>query len=153
APLFGSGRVPRRVKTLFAVVLAGGLAPTVALPGDLPETAWQLAVGIGGEILFGVAMGMLLSFTFIAAQWAGEMMGQQMGFNMSEVFDPQFGAQSSIVGELYFMLTLVIFLVLNGHHAILLGIRDSFAHLPVMSVGVDIHVFNMLTGLLMSGTN
>ncbi len=153
APLFGSGRVPKRVKSLFAVILAAGLAPTVTLPAHLPDTIWQLALGIGGEILFGVAMGMILSFTFIAAQWAGEMMGQQMGFNLSEVFDPQFGSQSSIIGELYFMLTLVIFLVLNGHHVILLGIRDSFAHLPVLSVGIDANIFNMLLAMLSSGTN
>jgi flagellar biosynthesis protein FliR len=153
APLFGSSRIPRRVKTLFAVILAGGLAPMVTLPADLPDTVWHLALGIGGEILFGVAMGMVLSFTFIAAQWAGEMMGQQMGFNLSEVFDPQFGAQGSIVGELYFMLTLVIFLVLNGHHAVLLGIKDSFVHLPPLSVGVDANVLNLITGLLAGGTN
>ncbi len=153
APLFGSGRVPRRVKVLFAIILAAGLAPIVPLPVNLPDTVWQLAVGIGGEIMFGVAMGMALSLTFIAAQWAGEMMGQQMGFNMSEVFDPQFGTQSSMVGELYFMLTLVIFLVLNGHHAILLGIRDSFTHLPVLSVGIDANVLNLVIGLLTSATN
>lgn len=153
APLFGSSRVPRRVKLLFAVILAAGLAPTVALPTDLPQSVWQLAVGIGGEILFGVAMGMVLSLTFIAAQWAGEIMGQQMGFTMSEMFDPQFGARSSVIGELYFMLTLVIFLLLNGHHVILLGIRDSFAHLPVLSVGINAQVLDLLTGLLLSSTN
>ena len=48
----------------------------VTPPAQFPPTLAGLAVGIGGEIAFGLAMGMVLSFTFIAAQWAGEMMGQ-----------------------------------------------------------------------------
>jgi flagellar biosynthesis protein FliR len=68
------------------------MCPGVRLPAGINSLSmWQLAVGIGGEIIFGFAMGMILSFVFIAGQWAGELIGQQMGFNMSEVFDPQFG--------------------------------------------------------------
>src|SRR5688500_1074292 len=101
APLFGSARIPRRVKGLLVIVLAVGLMPSVTRPVVMPETTWELALGIGGEMVFGLALGMDLSFTFIAAQWAGEMIGQQMGLNLSEVFDPQFGSQGSIVGEFY----------------------------------------------------
>src|SRR4051812_41444923 len=82
APLLGSSRIPKRVKGLLALVLAFGLVGGVAPPAHLPETSWQLAVGIGGEIMFGLAMGMALSLVFIAVQWAGEVMGQQMGFNL-----------------------------------------------------------------------
>src|SRR5690349_11629651 len=85
APLFGSANIPRRVKVLLAIVLAFGLAPSVGRPA-LPETVWALAAGIGGELIFGIAMGMALSFTFIAANWAGEIIGQQMGLNLGEVF-------------------------------------------------------------------
>ena len=150
APLFGSARVPRRVKGLLVIVLAVGLVPSVARPVQMPETTWQLAVGIGGEMIFGLAMGMVLSLTFIAAQWAGEMIGQQMGLNISEVFDPQFGAQGSIVGEFYFMLTLVIFLAVGGHHAMIRGVRASFDVLPLLDAGMDVHLLNTLVGLLQS---
>jgi len=147
APLFGSSRIPRRVKALLVIILALGLVPSVSHPPAIPETTWGLALGIGGEMLFGLAMGMVLSFTFIAAQWAGEMIGQQMGLNLSEVFDPQFGASGSIVGEFYFMLTLVIFLAVGGHHAMLNGVRASFEALPLLSVTVDRPMLDTLTGL------
>src|SRR5215210_7381717 len=103
-------------------------------PVTLPDSAWELAMAIGGEMAFGLAMGMALSLVFIAAQWAGEMIGQQMGLNLSEVFDPQFGRQGSIIGEFYFMLTLVIFLSIGGHHAMIQGVRASFDTLPLLSV-------------------
>jgi flagellar biosynthetic protein FliR len=64
--------------------------------------------GIGGEMAFGLAMGTIMSMVFIACQWAGEIIGQQMGLNLGEVIRSQsFGAQASLVGDLYFMLTLV----------------------------------------------
>lgn len=151
APLFGSTRIPRRVRALLILVLAFSIAPGVP-PAALPSSTWGLAMAIGGEMAFGLAMGMALSLVFVAAQWAGEMIGQQMGLNLSEVFDPQFGSSGSVLGEMYFMLTLVIFLAVDGHHAMLLGVRDSFVALPLLDVRVDRPVFDTVVGLLGGAT-
>jgi flagellar biosynthetic protein FliR len=151
APLFGSAKIPRRVKVLLAIVLAFGLSPSVAAPA-LPQTTWGLATAIGGELIFGLAMGMALSFTFIAANWAGEIIGQQMGINLGEVFDPAFGKQGSLIGDMYFMLVLVIFLLLNGHHAMLRGIHASFEALPLLGVGMSRGLFDFLLELLTAAT-
>ena len=152
APLFGSARIPRRMKVMLALVMALGMMPLVPGHVTLPETSWQLAIAIGGEMMFGLAMGMILSFIFIAAQWAGEMIGQQMGLNLSEVFDPQFGAQGSLIGDFYYMLTLVIFLAAGGHHALVRGVAASFEALPLLSVGIDLSIFNLLIGLFETAT-
>jgi flagellar biosynthetic protein FliR len=121
-------------------------------PVRLPDNTWQLAAAIGAELAFGLAMGMVLSLVFIATQWAGEMIGQQMGLNLGSVFDPQFGGQGSVLGDMYFMLTLVVFLAVGGHRSMLEGVRDSFEKLPLLSVGVDRPLFDMLTGLLGGAT-
>lgn len=151
APLFGSARIPRRVRVLLALVLAMSLTPGLK-PVDLPGTTWGLAAAIGGEMAFGLAMGMIQSFVFIAAQWAGEIIGQQMGFNLSEVFDPQFGAQGSVVGDLYFMLTLVVFLTVGGHREMLMGVHESFQRLPLLSLHVDATLFHTLIELFRGAT-
>lgn len=152
APLFGGTRIPRRVKVLFALVLAAGMCEAVSKPVVLPETTWELTLGIGGEMAFGVALGLVMSFTFIAAQWAGEIVGQQMGLNISEVFDPQFGKAGSIVGDLYFMLTLIIFLLIGGHREMIRGLQASFQSLPLLSVGIDHNLLDMIVGLFQSCT-
>jgi flagellar biosynthetic protein FliR len=147
APLFGSAKLPRRVKMLMALVLSLGIASGIKMPQVMPQTTWEVAIGIGGEICFGLAMGTILSFVFIATQWAGEMIGNQMGLNMSEVLDPQFGGAGSLIGDMYFMLTLVIFLAVGGHRAMLIGVRQSFNSLPLLSVGLNQSLFNLLVGL------
>jgi flagellar biosynthetic protein FliR len=151
APLFGSSRIPRRVRVMLASVLTLSIVPTLP-PVMLPETLWGLTAAIAGEMTFGLAMGMVLSFVFIAAQWAGEIVGQQMGFNLSEVFDPSFGAQGSIVGELYFMLTLVVFLTVGGHHAMLIGLRESFDSLPLLTLGMSTPLFDTIVGFFQGAT-
>ncbi len=94
----------------------------------------------------GWPMGMVLSFVFIAAQWAGELVGQQIGFNIAETFDPQFGASSTSIGDMYYMLTLVVFLAVGGHRQIVAGLRDSFDALPLLSVGRGPSVFDTVAG-------
>lgn len=152
APLFGSVRIPRRVRTMVILVIALGMTPGVKAPPVLPQSPWELALAIGGEMAFGLAMGTVTSLVFISCQWAGEIIGQQMGFNLSEVFDPSMGAQGSLIGDVYFMLTLVIFLVVGGHRALLQGVYASFRILPLLSPGVDESLLKMMAGLFMSAT-
>ncbi|MGA2583235.1 MAG: flagellar biosynthetic protein FliR [Tepidisphaeraceae bacterium] len=152
APLLGSDRIPKRIKALMACVLAAGIAPNVSLTVQFPQTSWQLAVAIGGEIAFGLAIGTILSMIFIAAQWAGGMIGQQMGLNLGQTFDPQFGATGSFIGDLYFFLTLVVFLVINGSHALILGVRDSFSTLPLLSVGANAHLVSLVMDMFQTAT-
>ena len=152
APLFGSVRVPRRIRVMLILVLAAGIAPGIRPVAAIPDTSWGIALGIGGELAFGLAMGMVLSFVFVAVQWAGEIIGQQMGFNLGEVFDPQFGGQSTVIGDLYFMFTLVVFLLIGGHRSMIRGVRASFDALPLLSVGVNHDMLNLLLDLFRAAT-
>jgi len=152
APLFGSARVPRRVKVGFALVLAMCLTPTLSSRPSLPQTTWELAAGIGGELIFGLAIGSALGFVFVAVNWAGDIIGQQMGLGIAQAFDPQFGQSGSVVGDLYFYLTLGIFLLARGHHAFLTGVRASFDALPLMSIGMGKGLLDLVVGLLQSAT-
>ena len=152
APFFGSARIPKRAKVLIAVILAVSLVSGVKPPAHLPITSLGTAVAITGEICFGLAIGMILSFVFIAAQWAGEMIGQQVGFNVAETFDPQYGQSSSMVGDMYYMLTLVIFLFMGGHRQMIRGMRDSFDTLPLLSVSINQSVLDLVVRLFETAT-
>jgi flagellar biosynthetic protein FliR len=148
-PFLGSARIPRRVRVMLVLMLALGMAGAIKTPPPMPEDLATLALALGGEIVFGIAMGMIVSFVFIAAQWAGEIMGTQMGLQIAQTFDPQFGPSSSLVGDLQFMLCLVIFIspVVNGPATLLRGVHASLVALPLMSVGLDHSLFGLLINL------
>lgn len=150
APLIGSGRIPKRIKLYFACVLALAMVASMPAPAEIPESPWLLAVGIGGEIMFGIALGTVLSLVFVAAQIAGGVAGQQMGFNLSGTFNPQSDFGGEPLSDLYFILTLMLFLLMDGHHAMMLGIRNSFDYLPPLSVSINASLLDAVTGMLMS---
>ena len=152
APLIGSARIPRRVKVLFASVLTLAMAGSMPAPLAVPDSPWQLALGIGGELCFGLALGMVLSLVFVAAQFAGGLAGQQMGFNLGGSLDPSTDFGTSPLGDLYFILTLTLFLTMDGHHAMMLGLRSSFDHLPPLSVAMNGDLLDVLVGMTMSAT-
>ncbi|MGC4031606.1 MAG: flagellar biosynthetic protein FliR [Tepidisphaeraceae bacterium] len=152
APLFGSSRVPKRVKLLFAIVATLGMSTALPTKVDVPPDLANIAVSVGGELVFGLAMGSIVSFSFIAAQWAGEMIGQQIGFNLSEVFDPQYGQAGSLVGDVYFMLTLIIFMGVGGHRVLMDAIYQSFQHVPLLSLGFNDRLFGVFVDLFTSAT-
>jgi flagellar biosynthesis protein FliR len=152
APLLGSTQIPKQVKAMIACVLAAAIAPNLSVHVAIPTSSWGLAIAIGGEIIFGAAMGFILSLVFIAAQWAGEIMGQQMGLNLGQTLNPQFGGGGSVVGDLYFFLTLLIFLCIGGHLAMIKGVFESFSALPLLSVSMNRPLLTTITSVFGGAT-
>ena len=152
APLIGSARIPKRIKLLFAAVLTLAMMGSMPAAVKIPQEPWLLALGIGGELAFGLALGTVLSLVFVAAQFAGGVAGQQMGFNLAGTFSPQSDIGNAPLSDLYFILTLMLFLLMDGHHAMMLGIRNSFDYLPPLSVTFDAHLMDVVVGMLMGAT-
>lgn len=133
---------------MMAPVIALAAAPAIRLPLQLPPSTWQLAAGIAGELVFGLAIGVVLNLVLIAVQWGGEIIGQQMGLGIGQVFDPQLGQTGSIVGDIYFLMTLAMFLIVGGHRMFLAGVLDSFHRLPPLTLGMDINLLDLVVDLL-----
>jgi flagellar biosynthetic protein FliR len=70
-------------------------------------------------------------------QFAGQVISFHLGFALINQFDPQTNVEVPVFSFLYDYLGLLFFLLVNGHHWLLLAISDSFGPLPVG--GVRIH--------------
>ena len=159
APPFAAVAVPVRVRALIAMALTVGLLPVVSTHAThathaTPQPLAGFALGIAGEVLIGLAMGMSLALVFTAAQWAGELISQQMGLNLSEMYDPRGAGGGGVgsLGQMYWLLTVVVFMGANGHHALLRGVAASFDAVPVMSMANGGPIVALMVGLLQSAT-
>ena len=153
APPFAAVAVPVRVRALIAMALTVGLLPAVTSAHASSQSLGAFAVGVASEVLIGLAMGMSLALVFTAAQWAGELVAQQMGLNLSEIYDPRSGGgKASSLGHLYWLLAVVVFMGANGHHALLRGVAASFDAVPVMTLAHGEPIVALMTGLLQSAT-
>jgi flagellar biosynthetic protein FliR len=151
APPFAAVAVPARVRALIAMALTIGLLPAVSTKLT-PQPLASLTLGIAGEVMIGLAMGMSLALVFTAAQWAGELITQQMGLSLSEVYDARVGGQVGSLGQMYWLLAVVVFMGANGHHALLRGVGASFDAMPVMSLSMGTSIVALMVGLLQSAT-
>jgi flagellar biosynthetic protein FliR len=150
APPFAHVAVPRRVRAVLAIALSIGLSPTVSTAD--PQSAGAIALAIGGEVLIGLALGLAISLVFTAAAWAGEIVSHQLGLNLPEAYDPRGGSEGTPLGQAYWLLTAVVFLAANGHHALIRALSASFDTVPALSA-IDSHAAAMMfTGLLHSAT-
>lgn len=152
APIIGTSLVPRRVKVIVALALTLGLLPAIPLVHALPKSGGLLILAIASELVFGMAIGLAANLAFMAAQWAGELIGQQMGFTLSGLLDPEAGAQDSLFSDFYLMLAIVVFLLVEGHLALIQGLAASFQTLPLMSAQINHHLLDVLVGLLQAAT-
>lgn len=143
APLLGHSAVPNRVKiglaALLCIVVAPGLPPLPAAP------VWSWA-GLGivvEQTLIGVAMGLALRVMFTVVQAAGEFIGLQMGLAFATFVSPD-GANTMILSRLFYMITLLMFLAVNGHLIVIDTLATSFQTLPVGTSGLNPNGFEML---------
>jgi flagellar biosynthetic protein FliR len=62
---------------------------------------------------------------------AGELIGVDMGFGIVNIIDPMSGEQVSLIGQYKYILSLLLFLIINGHHFLLNALRGSFLAIPL----------------------
>jgi len=131
-PVFGFPAVPAQVKAGLSFALALVLAPTASMHlANAPPGVLPLAAAAMSEVLVGVVFGLVTALVLVGAEFAGTILSVQIGFSMINVVDPQFEEQVSIIGQLNYLVALIIFLSLNMHHLFLGALADSFKLIPL----------------------
>jgi flagellar biosynthesis protein FliR len=129
APGFAGTHIPAPVKVGLTALIALGLLPSVAVPRALPEMS--LALVLAREVAIGLSLAFVLRALINGAELAGHLSGQQIGFNYGATVDPQSGVRNNMLATLYGSLATLGFLAINGHHALLRALAESYAGLPI----------------------
>ena len=144
APLWGHSSVPNQAKIGLAFLITFVIAPSLPPMPDVPIMSWA-GVGLMAEqILIGIAIGLVMHVVFAVVQAAGEFIGLQMGLAFATFFDTSSGTNSMILSRVFFMITLLLFLALNGHLMVLEAVIYTFHGLPVGIGGFNPGAFEML---------
>ncbi|REK76522.1 flagellar biosynthetic protein FliR [Paenibacillus paeoniae] len=131
APIFSSRSVPNTFKIglgffmSFMVFLSYGTSQTI-----VPDAA-EYVVVIIREILIGLLIGFVVYLFFAVVQTAGAFMDMQVGLAMANIVDPHTGVSAPLLGNFKYMLMLIVFLMMNGHHYLLSGLMNSYKWIPL----------------------
>ena len=132
SPLFGHVSIPGQVKVLLALVIA--YMTFLSLPDKtlhMEITLWMILTYGIKEVIIGLIMGYTLTFVFMGISFAGSIMGIEMGLSMAEVFNPVDATSNNVIGDIIYFTTLLIFLLIDGHHYLVRGLVYSFHILPL----------------------
>lgn len=132
APILGHRTIPTHTKIGLALVTSMVLFPMVSSKTvHLPSHLLSYGVLLVREIVMGLIIGFAALLLFIGVQFAGQMIGLQMGFGVVNVIDPQSAGQISIIAEFQNLIAALIFLTIGGHHFLLEAIATSFDLVPI----------------------
>ncbi|MEW6517327.1 MAG: flagellar biosynthetic protein FliR [candidate division FCPU426 bacterium] len=135
APVIGGPMVPGRVKIMLALALTTVCAGGSTLPAAPAGLSWlALALLLAKETAVGLGLGFTLVLALAAIQAAGDLLGFQMLFSLGNTFFPLTEEQSSLTGNWFYLLGLMVFLSLDGHHWLIRALAASFRAVPVWSM-------------------
>lgn len=131
APIFSSRAFPVRARIGLALLVT--VAAQASLP-PMPVVDLNGAQALGlvvQQVGIGLSIGFVVRLVFAAFEFAGEVVGFQMGLNFAAFFDPSLNGQTSAVARFFGYMASLLFVVLNGHLMVLMAVTRSFEVFPV----------------------
>ena len=149
APVFQSRYIPVQAKMLFACTLALVVAPYIKSDFDLGKFTFLMAIfSLVQEVLVGLLIGFMVNLTLYAVQIGGYFFDVSLGFGVINIIDPNSGTEMPLLGQFNYILALLIFLAINGHHTIIMSMIQSYdvikpgmLFLKKEAVGVFVNAF------------
>jgi flagellar biosynthesis protein FliR len=137
APIASETTIPGLVKIVMSLSLAFLMAPLVQVPAALSIFSAAGLLAAVQEVLIGVAIGMVVQLTFEALIFAGQSISLTMGLGFATLVDPQRGAQTTVLGQMFMIFGMLTYLAINGHLVLLGTLAESFQTLPIGAAHID----------------
>ena len=127
APFWAHASVSMQIRTVTALILALILTPILLhkIPTP-PSDIYSLGVVLVVEIAIGMLIGYVGRVIFTGFEMAAHFLSNQMGFALAGIIDPTTNAQTTTFGIGAQMLSIIVFLGMNGHHWFLIATFQSF---------------------------
>ncbi len=133
-PLFSWGGIPPQLRVGISLALA--LLVFLSAGGELYFSSGhtlELLGSLFNEILTGLALGFLTVLFFSLYMYAGQMIDLKAGLMLSSEFDPYLGTRVTFMGQFYYLLALIYYITISGHHYFIRAMADSFYFIPLGS--------------------
>jgi flagellar biosynthesis protein FliR len=130
-PVFAQRGVPMRIRVALAFLIA--FCAQASLP-TMPVIALDSApamLAVVQQLLIGVSLGFAVRIVFAAVEFAGEIIGLQMGLNFAGFFNPMTGGESTAASRFFGVSVSWLFIVMNGHLLLISAVVQSFQAFPV----------------------
>jgi flagellar biosynthetic protein FliR len=130
-PVLGTRSVPVRVRIGLAALVVLAAQPSMPVIAPVALDSPLAFVLVLQQVLIGVSLGFAVRVVFAAIEFAGEIIGLQMGLNFAGFFDPISAAAGTATSRFYGTTIAWLFIVINGHLLVIAAMVQSFTAFPV----------------------
>lgn len=128
--VLGPSQIPGAVRVLLAVILGVLVASAPGVRVIPIDSLGQLLGAAAGELLIGAALAGGFLVAYAATQVAGRILDMQTGFAVADVFNPATSSISPLIGTVFGMAAVCLFLAMNGHHVLIRALAASARTFP-----------------------
>lgn len=126
-PVFFPKGTPNTVKVAFTIILAYLLISGINYTNlSQINSIILFAVDCVNEVVTGLTLGYITRLCFDSLRLAGNLMDIHMGFSMMSMLDPNTNTNTTLVERLLYWFSLILFLLLDGHHMLIRALIESF---------------------------
>jgi flagellar biosynthetic protein FliR len=130
-PVFAQRGVPMRVRVALAFLIAFCAQASLPTMPVIPLDSAQAMLAVVQQLLIGVSLGFAVRIVFAAVEFAGEIIGLQMGLNFAGFFNPMTGGESTAASRFFGVSVSWLFIVMGGHLLLIGAVVQSFHAFPV----------------------
>lgn len=130
-PVMGQRNVPARVRVALAFLIAFCAQASLPAMPVIPLNSGAALLAVIQQLVIGVSLGFAVRIVFTAIEFAGEIIGLQMGLNFAGFFNPMTGGEATATSRFFGVLVGWVFIMINGHLMLISAVVQSFQAFPV----------------------
>ena len=119
SPILGRNNLPNLVKAGMIMVFSVFVAGTARSVPEIPATVLEFGLELVLELAIGFVPGFIMQLFFMVVQVGGEVIDNQMGLTMAQVYDAGSQVNMTVTASLLNVLLVLNFFAENGHYTLL----------------------------------
>lgn len=125
-PIFFPKGLPNSAKVAFSLVIAYLLLPGVNYSNLNITSNYALIVAVACEIATGLTFGFITNLCFFSIKMAGQLIDVQIGLSMINMFDPLTSSNTTLIEQLMYWSSVILFFTIDAHHMLIRALIESF---------------------------
>ena len=151
APGFNRKEMPTIARLSFSLMITIVTASVIKVPPFPEHSSMLLCIVL--NYMFGALIGYIVNCVIATITAAGDMINTQMGLSSAMVLDPTTRAQTSIIGNLFTLVGVIIFMSIGGLYWLIDAFIRSFDIFPMYGVAIPLEKIINLDYLVLITSN
>jgi len=129
-PVLGTRTVPQQVRIALSGFIAFAAQPSLPPVSPVALDSPEALLLVAQQVVIGLSLGFAVRLVFAAVEFAGELIGLEMGLNFAGFFDPLSATNATATSRFFGTLVAWLFIVMGGHLLVIAALVQSFQSFP-----------------------